>query len=559
MSFISNGLISFETRAQKPSVPASSICVETVKGQISSNCRMPSASPRRPKGAATSKNKTGKTQPKRNSDILAVAKKDFGYKSLRPGQEEAISTLLGTQDTLAVYPTGSGKSAIYQIAGLMMDGAVLVVSPLIALQKDQVDSINARDTPVEAAVINSTQKAAEHQENLEKIEEGSGKFIFLAPEQLRKDETVETLMSAGISLFVVDEAHCVSEWGHDFRPDYLQLGKVIERLGHPTILAMTATASPQVREEIVKRLGMHDPKILVGGFDRPNIYLRVDHFEDVDKKLEALLHRVRWAEKPGIVYVGTRKEAETIMRSLEEENVTALFYHGGMKGPERHDIQSKFMSGEAEVIIATNAFGMGIDKADIRFVYHYDAPDSLDAYYQEIGRAGRDGEKSEAILFFRQQDIGAQAFHTGQGKIDTTDLERIAEVIAEENAPVEPKELTGNVDLSARKITTAIQRLEDAGAVEVLPTGEVQLSEDVDISQAAQEAAQQQEERKERNKQRLQEMRDYADTKTCRREYLLHYFGDNYEGPCNACDICEAENPQVAVEVSGGTRREVVA
>jgi ATP-dependent DNA helicase RecQ len=516
---------------------------------------MPSTTARRSSRASTPKKVTDRANSGR--EIRAVAKAKFGYGDLRSGQEEAIESLLNRQDTLVVMPTGSGKSAIYQITGLMIEGAVLVISPLIALQKDQVDSINAGENEAEALVINSTQKASEFEETLARIESRCCKFIFLAPEQLRKDETITALEKAGISLFVVDEAHCVSEWGHDFRPDYLQLSTAIERLKHPTVLAMTATASPQVREEIVERLGLKKPKVLVGGFDRPNIHLRVDHFEEQDKKLEAVLHLVRWAEKPGIVYVGTRKMAETIMTSLDEEGVSALFYHGGLKGPEREEIQERFMGGEAEVIVATNAFGMGIDKADIRFVYHYDAPDSLDAYYQEIGRAGRDREKADAILFFRQQDIGAQAFHTGQGKVDTKQLESIAESLGEKDAPVDPKELAEEMDLSARKLTNALHRLEDAGAVEVLATGEVALAEGTDINEATEEAAEQQEQRKERNKERLREMRDYADAKTCRRELLLRYFGDDFTGPCLNCDNCERENPETVVEVEGGTRREV--
>lgn len=214
-----------------------------------------------------------KRAPKKSSEILEVAQKNFRFESLRPGQEAAVRALLQGRDVLVVQPTGSGKSAIYQIAALMVKGATLVVSPLIALQKDQVDAINAQDAP-DAVAINSTQRGAETRETMEKIEEGSGKYIFLAPEQLRKQETIVSLEAAGISVFVVDEAHCISEWGHDFRPDYLQLGPTVERLGHPVVLAMTATAAPEVRREIIERLNMRDPKVFVHGFDRPNIYLR---------------------------------------------------------------------------------------------------------------------------------------------------------------------------------------------------------------------------------------------------------------------------------------------
>lgn len=508
---------------------------------------------------ATKKVRSSSTRmraPARRQNVLAVAQKNFGFESLRPGQEDAIRALLAHKDTLAVMPTGSGKSAIYQIAGSILEGATVVVSPLIALQKDQVDSINAQ-TAGEAVTINSAQRISKVREAIEKIENGAGKFIFLAPEQLRKQETLDTLAAADISLFVIDEAHCISEWGHDFRPDYLQLGQVIERLNHPTVLAITATASREVREEIIERLGMRRPKIFVHGFDRPNIYLRVDRFEKEEEKMQALAHRVRWADKPGIVYVATRKTAEEIMRSLGEERVQALFYHGGLKASDREDIQEKFMSGGAEVIVATNAFGMGVDKEDVRFVYHYDVPDSLDSYYQEIGRAGRDGEKSEAVLFFRSQDIGVQKFLAGEGKLEPDKIEQVVELIADQDGPVQPEKIEEQTDLSERKLASAIHRLGDVGAIELLPTGEVQLNEDADLTQAAQAAGDEQEHRNEIRTERLRQMQEYAYTSACRREHLLRYFGDEFTGPCNNCDNCEANAGGIRVDPSVGTRREV--
>jgi ATP-dependent DNA helicase RecQ len=494
---------------------------------------------------------------KKAADILEVARRNFGFEALRPGQEEAIRALLANKDTLVVMPTGSGKSAIYQIAGQMLDGPALVISPLIALQKDQVDAINENRDGADAVVINSTQRVSETRETFEKIEEGASKYIFLAPEQLRKQETIEALESAGVSLFVIDEAHCISEWGHDFRPDYLQLGPVIERLGHPVVLAMTATASPEVREEIVHRLGMRKPKMFVYGFDRPNIYLRVDRFEKEAEKMEALLHRVNWADKPGIVYVGTRKVAEEITQRLAEEGVDALVYHAGLKASERTEIQERFMAGNAEVIVATNAFGMGVDKADVRFVYHYDVSESLDAYYQEIGRAGRDGEKAEAVLFFRPEDIGAQGYRATETKLEPELVERVAEAIADQEGPVEPEEIAEQSNLSEKKLVSAVHRLEDVGALEVLPTGEVQIAEETDLSEAAKAAAEEQERRREMGKRRLDQMREYADTSACRREHLLRYFGDEFTGPCNNCDNCEAGAPDIRVDPSVGTRREV--
>ncbi len=494
-------------------------------------------------------------------DLLSIASKNFGYQSFRPGQEEVIRALLAKQDCLVVMPTGSGKSAIYQVAGLAVEGVTLVISPLIALQKDQMDTINESDAP-EAVAINSSQRVSEARAAISKIEEGKSKYIFLAPEQLRRHETIEMLDKAKVSLFVVDEAHCISEWGHDFRPDYMQLGPTIERLGHPPVLAMTATASVAVREEIAQRLGLRDAKIFVHGFDRPNISLRVDHFETEDQKLQELVHRVNWAEKPGIVYVATRKHAETIMHALAEDQVKATFYHAGLKASERRQIQDQFMSGEAEVIVATNAFGMGIDKANVRFVYHFDISDAIDSYYQEIGRGGRDGQPAEAVLFYRTQDIGVQRFLSGEGKLATQEFEKVADVIADQEGPVEPEEISDELDLSKRKLTSVIQRLEDAGAVEILPTGEVEAAENVDTAAAAQRAAEEQERRKEAKAERLRQMQEYAETSECRRVYLLRYFGENYPGPCCNCDNCAGntvseEASDIAVDPSVGTRREV--
>ena len=266
---------------------------------------------------------------------------------------------------------------------------------------------------------------------------------------------------------------------------------------------------------------------------------------------------MRWAAKVGIVYVATRKAAEEIMRLFADEGVNALFYHGGLKASERHQMQEDFMIGNAEVMVATNAFGMGIDKSDIRFVYHYDISESLDAYYQEIGRSGRDGEKAEAVLFFRQEDLGIQKFHSGEGKLDIEEVERVAEVIADQEGPVEPEEISEEGNLSEHKLASSIHRLEDVGAVEILPTGEVQVTEKANLAEAAQAAFEEQERRREMSQERLRQIQEYADTTACRREHILHYFGDSFTGPCNNCDNCEAANPGLKVDPSVGTRREV--
>ena len=491
------------------------------------------------------------------ANILRVARRALGFDSLRPGQEQAIRAVVEGHDTLVVHPTGSGKSGICQIVSSMIKGMTIVISPLIALQKDQVESINSRNIG-EAVVINSTLSAEDSREAFSKLEDGECEYLFLAPEQLQRQQTMEALEQTGVSLVVVDEAHCITEWGHDFRPEYLKIGPAIERLGHPTVLALTATASPEVRAEIVQRLRMRNPKVFVRGFDRPNIYLSVNHFSKKTEKTEALVHRVRWAQKPGIVYVSTRKNAETIMNLLDEAGIKTLFYHGGLKGKERHEIQERFMNGDAEVIVATNAFGMGIDKADVRFVYHHDISDSIDAYYQEIGRAGRDGEQAEAILFFREEDMGIQKFRKGEAELSATEIEKVEEILREEEGPVDPERISEETGLPERKLAKVLHRLEDVGAVEILPAGDIELQEGTDLGEAARTAAEEQARRKEINKERLRQMQEFAHTTACRRAQLLQYFGDDFSGPCNNCDNCEQATSGIAARVDGGTRREVV-
>lgn len=492
------------------------------------------------------------------SDVERVAREQLGFAALRPGQEEAVRAVLAGKDTLAIQPTGSGKSAIYQAAGLLLDGPTIVVSPLIALQKDQVDSITAQPHSADAVLVNSSLPVREARENLRRLAEGAVEFVFLAPEQLRKTETIESLKAAEPSLFVIDEAHCISEWGHDFRPDYLTLGSAIEQLGHPTVLALTATAAPQIREEIVSRLRLRDPQVFVRGFDRPNIQLRVDVFQTEDEKLQSLTRRVQFAEKPGIVYVATRKNAEAIMGALNEQGVESLFYHAGLKARDRHEIQEKFMKGDEQVIVATNAFGMGVDKADVRFVYHFDISDSLDSYYQEIGRAGRDGEPAEAVLFYRSQNIALRKFQAGSGKLEAHQIEKVAEIIERDIGPVVTQEIAAETELSARKVTSVLNRLEEVGALATAPDGDVQLAEGLDPAEAARAATEAHDVLKRGQRERVETMQRYAELTTCRREFLLRYFGDEFTGPCGNCDNDGFRSVDASVDTAAGTRREVV-
>jgi ATP-dependent DNA helicase RecQ len=483
------------------------------------------------------------------SEVERVAREQLGFASLRDGQEEAVRSVLSGRDTLVIQPTGSGKSAIYQAAGLLIDGATIVVSPLIALQKDQADAITKQPHSAEAAIVNSTLPAADAREALAKAAKGDLEFLFLAPEQLRKPETMDRLKEAEPSLFVIDEAHCISEWGHDFRPDYLKLGNVIEALGHPTVLALTATAAPEVRDEIVTRLGLRDPKLFVRGFDRPNIFLRVDTFQTEDDKMSGLVRRIRFADKPGIVYVATRKNAETIMGALQEEGISAAFYHAGLRAAERAGIQDRFMSGGLDTIVATNAFGMGIDKADVRFVYHFDIPDSLDSYYQEFGRAGRDGGPAEAVLFYRSENMGIRKFQAGSGNLEKRQIAQVVQIIRDAGCPLPPDAIEKQTGLSKRKTASVLNRLQEVGAVQTTSDGE--LIPAGHIGEAVELASRAQERMKRAKRQHLAQMQEYAEISSCRREYLLRYFGDSFRGPCNNCDN------DSSVDSPAGIRREV--
>ena len=480
---------------------------------------------------------------KGSSDLQQVvdraARSKLGFDELRPGQEEAITALLDGHDTLVVMPTGAGKSAIYQIAGSLIPGATIVVSPLIALQRDQVEAI-AEENLGDAALVNSTLRAAEREEALDELAAGATEFLFLAPEQFANEETLARLQAVKPSLFVVDEAHCISDWGHDFRPEYLRLGAVVAALAHPRVLALTATASPPVQEEIVERLGMREPRVIVRGFDRPNIRLAVEGFADEEEKREALIARVVEAPKPGIVYAATRKHTEELAAAFGERGVDAVAYHAGMAAGERTRIQDAFKSNAADVIVATTAFGMGVDKPDVRFVYHLDVSESVDAYYQEIGRAGRDGEPAEAILFYRPEDLNLRRFFAAVGQVDVEQLEQVAEVIQDAGGPLEITEISEEVDLSKTKVTVAVSWLEEVGVVDVLPTGEVVASEDEEVSGAAEEAAAVQENLRKFARSRIEMMRAYADMGDCRREFILNYFGEGYAPPCHNCDNCEA-------------------
>ena len=446
-----------------------------------------------------------------------------------------MQSVMEGRDTLVVMPTGAGKSACYQIPALLLDGPTVVVSPLIALQRDQVLDLLAHG----AFAANSAQPGAVVDEGWEAVAAGEIEFVFLSPEQLAKPDVFERLGAARPSLFVVDEAHCVSAWGHDFRPDYLRIGDVIERLGHPVTLALTATAAPPVREEIVARLDMREPLQLVCGFDRPNLRLEVVPARSAEQKVEAVVLRAAAEAKPGIVYAATRKDAEAYAAALTEIGLRACCYHAGMRAGDRDEVHSLFLDDGIDVVVATTAFGMGIDKPNVRFVLHADVPDSLDSYYQEIGRAGRDGQPSVAVLHYRQEDLGLRRFFTS-ATADAVVLERVAKLVSMHGSTVPVADLRAAARLSPTRLTQTLNLLEEVGAV-MLVDGAVSATRSAPNPRDAAEAAMGLAEARARvETSRVEMLRGYAETTGCRRHYLLSYFGQLLERPCGNCDTCAA-------------------
>ena len=484
-------------------------------------------------------------------NLQAALREHFGFESFRPGQEETTRRVLAGENLLVVMPTGSGKSLCYQLPASLLEGVTLVVSPLIALMKDQVDTLVERQK-VAATYINSSLTPGQQSERLKGIREGRFRLVYIAPERFRVKAFTQILNDIDVSLLVVDEAHCISEWGHDFRPDYLHIRDVLPRIGQPHVLALTATATPKVQEDIVEQLGVSDMDRLVTGFDRANLVLEVHYTPDDGAKFADLTELLREVSGKGILYVGTRRDAEEVAEIASEvTNETVEFYHGGMPPEERTRVQEAFMNDEVRIVTATNAFGMGIDKPDIRFIFHYTMPGSIEAYYQEAGRAGRDGGNARCVLLYSPQDRSLQEYFINNAFPADAELFEVFGALQDEAnsagmAVVESEALEAALGLQNTKLRVTIHELGRIGVIRRHPDVAERLKLEVLAERIPTDALREwrldmQRRRKDREA-KLAAIVRYGESNECRRRILLKYFGDpaDVEPSERCCDNCAA-------------------
>lgn len=485
-------------------------------------------------------------------ELLLVLKESFGLSAFRPGQEEAIRSALEGKDVIVIMPTGAGKSLCYQLPALLGNGLTLVVSPLIALMKDQVDKLSHRG--IASAFINSSLSQREQSLRLREAQAGKYRLLYIAPERFRQRNFTKSLSSLSLVRLVVDEAHCISEWGPDFRPDYLVLGEVRKLLGFPPAMAVTASATPRVQKDILDTLRMKKPKVILTGFDRPSLYFEVRSVADDREKWFALGHFLGQANGPGILYAGTRWASEEAARFCREVLGTSCeAYHAGLEDEERNCVQEDFMSGKLSWVAATSAFGLGVNKEDIRSVVHLALPESLERYYQEVGRAGRDGREARVVLFFGPADEKLSEWMIQTAALTRTELVFLYHTLLGQakdgHIAISEDELRELAGLSDVKLRLGLQHLEDLGALigrwsersrlfgEVLPDA-VRLK-DLDAFEKKREG------RRRLKQEKLSEMVRYAKAEGCRRGFILRYFGEPLRAkPKRCCENCSAARPR---------------
>ncbi|MBP7691801.1 MAG: RecQ family ATP-dependent DNA helicase [Anaerolineales bacterium] len=480
-------------------------------------------------------------------DLSAALRQHFGYPAFRPGQAEALAHVLAGRDTLVVMPTGSGKSLIYQLAALCQRGTALVVSPLIALMKDQVDGLARRRIP--ATFINSSLELAEQNRRLRALAAGEYKLVLVAPERFRSPGFRAALQPLTLSLLAVDEAHCLSQWGHDFRPDYLFLAEARRQLNTPVTLALTATATPRVQDDMLRLLGLEQAARVITGFNRPNLVLRGLPARTDDVKRRRLREFLAGAEGAGLIYTGTRREAESVAAFVREElRRPADYYHAARPPAERSRVQEAFLAGDLPLVVATNAFGMGIDRPDVRFVLHYTLPGTLEAYYQEAGRAGRDGLPAEAVLLHAAKDAALHQHFIEAGAPTAAELRHLHDHLRRLTDATGLAEIETATQLSGSKARVGLDQLELAGALRRTDEAYNRLRfESAPLTDAALRRLEAENRARQRHKfDLLGRMVAYAQTTACRRRALLQHFGDHDPSPVPAeacCDNCAAHTP----------------
>jgi ATP-dependent DNA helicase RecQ len=465
----------------------------------------------------------------------------FGLDTLRPGQAEVIRSVLEGNNTLAIMPTGAGKSLCYQLPGLHLQGMTVVVSPLISLMKDQVDKLE--EAGVEASQLNSALATEEQRENLHEIQHEQSDFVFVTPERFTTQDFLAELRQKSINMVVIDEAHCISEWGHDFRPAYLSLGIAVKTLGSPPVLALTATATPEVTADIEKQLDLARFRVIKTGIYRPNLELEVRRVTNEREKHEELMQVLRERDGAGIVYAATVKTVEALTDWLKGFEFQVEQYHGRLKASDRKKNQEAFMAGELKAIIATNAFGMGIDKPDIRFVIHYQMPGSLEAYYQEAGRAGRDGKPAACSLFYQLNDRRTQQFFLGGKHPKFDDILAVYQTLQQLRAGEKPVTLSTAQDnantVAKTKVRVILSLLKELQIIRELRGARFRLLRaDVDRKEL-EKLARLSEEKIEKDKEKLERMMQYGQSAKCRWRLLHDYFGEEMpEERCGKCDNC---------------------
>lgn len=504
-------------------------------------------------------------------DIAKALAAHFGHTSFRKPQREVVESVVSGRDTLAIMPTGGGKSLCYQLPAVVSDGVALVVSPLIALMKDQVDALSKKGIP--AAMINSSQSWTEQKGAMDAMRSGALKLVYIAPERFRAQSFTRSLAGVKISLFAVDEAHCISQWGHDFRPDYMRLREALETLGRPPCAAFTATATPEVKGDIISQLDMRSPAVFVSGFARPNLSFNVTQVSgraEKDAKTRELIAKF----KTGIIYCSTRKSAEDVSKGLALDSIPHVLYHGGMTPAQRDEAQDEFVSGRADVAVATNAFGMGIDRPDIRFVCHHDLPGSVEAFYQEAGRAGRDGGPARCEMLFSYADKRVQDFFIEGANPRIAEIRAVYSAIcaaagSDGTASISIDDMAdaanaaaGRKALSSMSAASAVSLLKKHGFIERLdaPSGPGRLTRLIGPALPPSHIVfppGMLEEKRRRDEQKLKDLLRFAYSRGCRQEWILGYFGEADASPCGRCDRCASGRAEPAAPISGEALEDV--